>query len=247
MCFKNKTVIVTGGSRGIGSAIVAQFCNAGATVFFTFNKDHEAADRIHDQYNATGIQCSQQDITDIEKTVETIYHKTGSIDILVNNAGITSDMFLMLMQFENWNKVMDVNINGPWRWVKTISRIMISAQKGVIINIASVSGIVGISGQTNYAASKGALLAFNRALAAELGTKGIRVNAVVPGFIETDMTSVMPRDIKRENINKILLKRFGKPDEVANAVLFLASDKASYITGQEIIVDGGLTSTVALK
>jgi 3-oxoacyl-[acyl-carrier protein] reductase len=177
--------------------------------------------------------------------VATILDQTGTIDILVNNAGITSDMFLMMMPFESWNKVMDTNINGTWRWTKEVSRPMISAQSGAIITVASIAAHMGISGQTNYAASKGALLAFNRALAAELGPKGIRVNAVVPGFIETDMTGKMPRQVKRENKERILLKRFGTPREVAHVVSFLASDKAAYIMGQEIIVDGGLSATVA--
>ncbi len=245
MSFKDKTVIVTGGSRGIGKAVVAEFCEAGARVFFTYHKNDDSAKSVEDEYHATACKCPQTDAESIEKTVETILDQTGHVDILVNNAGITSDMFLMMMPFENWNKVMDTNVNGTWRWAKAVSRSMISAQSGIIINIASVAAYTGIGGQTNYAASKGAILSFNRALAAELGPKGVRVNAVVPGFIQTDMTGVMPRQIKRENKERILLKRFGTPQEVAHVVSFLASDKAAYIIGQEIVVDGGLTATVA--
>lgn len=245
MDFKDKVVIITGGSRGIGKAIVAEFSEKGARVFFTYHKSDDSADAVAEEYGATAIKCSQTDWECIEKTLDSIVAETGRIDILVNNAGIKSDKFLMMMSFEEWNKVIDTNINGSYRWAKAVSRSMMSAQSGVIINIASVAGYVGIGGQTNYAASKGAVLAFNRALAAELGPKGIRVNTVVPGFIDTDMTAVMPRQIKRQNIDRILLKRFGKPEEVAHVVSFLASDSAAYITGQEIIVDGGLTATVA--
>ncbi len=244
MDFKNKIVVVTGGSRGIGRAIVAEFSQQKARVFFTYHMHDDEAVHVAEECNATAVKCSQTDSENIEKAVETIINDSGHIDILVNNAGVTSDKFLMMMSFEEWNKVLDTNINGAYRWAKAVCRPMISAQNGVIINIASVAGRVGIGGQTNYAASKGAILAFNRALAAELGPKGIRVNAVVPGFIETDMTAVMPRQIKRENKDRILLKRFGTPDEVAHVVSFLASEKATYIVGQEIVVDGGLTATV---
>jgi len=244
MDFKDKVVLVTGGSRGIGRAIVAEFSQQKARVFFTYHRHDDEAAHVAEECNATPIKCSQNDSENIEKAIETIVNDTGHIDILVNNAGVTSDKFLMMMSFEEWNKVLDTNINGAYRWAKAVCRAMISAQNGVIINMASVAGLVGIGGQTNYAASKGAILAFNRALAAELGAKGIRVNAVVPGFIETDMTAVMPRQIKRENKDRILLKRFGTPEEVAHVVSFLASEKASYIIGQEIVVDGGLTATV---
>ncbi len=244
MNFTGKTVLVTGGSRGIGRAIVAEFAQAGARVFFTYHRHDEQAAQVAAEYDATAVKCSQTDSASIEQAVDTILTETGSIDILVNNAGMTADKFLMMMSFEEWYKVLDTNINGAYRWAKAVCRTMLAAQRGVIINIASVAGCVGIGGQSNYAASKGAILAFNRSLAAELGPKGIRVNAVVPGFIETDMTAVMPRQIKRENRERILLKRFGTPQEVAHVVSFLASDEASYIIGQEIVVDGGLSATV---
>jgi len=245
MSFEDKVVVVTGGSRGIGRAVVEEFAQQGACVFFTYNKNEEAAREVSAAHDANAIHCPQGDAERIDRTVEKLLGQVGRIDVLVNNAGVTSDQFLMMMPFEQWNKVIDVNLHGAYRWVKAVCRSMLAAQRGVIINIASVAGMVGSAGQTNYAASKGAILAYTRALAAELGPKGVRVNAVVPGFIDTDMTAVMPRQIKRENIERILLKRFGKPQEVAKVVAFLASDAASYIVGQSVVVDGGLTTTVA--
>jgi len=238
---KQKVVVVTGGSRGIGRAIVADFSKSGAHVFFTYNKNEEMARSVEHEYNARAYKCSQDDFEQIKYTVDAILKEHGHIDVLVNNAGIKADNYLMMMSFNDWNRVLEININGVYRWVKTVMRPMLSAQQGVIINIASVAGLVGIAGQSNYAASKGAILAFTRNMAAELGPKGIRVNAVVPGFINTDMTAVIPRNIKRQNMDRILLKRFGTPEEVAHVVSFLASEHASYIVGQEIIVDGGLT------
>ncbi len=244
MTFTDKVVIVTGGSRGIGKAVVQLFTAQGAKVYFSYHKNDEAAKSLQDSTGATPIKCSQLDSGSIESAMDRIYQENKKIDILINNAGITSDQFLMMMPFDQWDKVLDVNLNGAYRWVKAVVRAMMLAQKGAIVNIASVAGLVGTPGQTNYAASKGGLLAFTRSLAAELGSKGIRVNAVVPGFIDTEMTAVMPRQIKKQNLERILLKRFGTPEEVAQIVLFLSSDQASYIIGQAVVVDGGLSSTV---
>jgi 3-oxoacyl-[acyl-carrier protein] reductase len=243
--FTNKIVCVTGGSRGIGRAVVADFCQKGATVYFTYHFHDNEATETEKQFGAHKIQCPQSDPVAIEKTVDTMYRRHGKIDVLVNNAGIIADQFLMLMPEEEWLRVLDINANGVFRWGKAVSRPMLSAKSGCIISIASISGLIGIGGQTNYAASKGAILAFTRSSAAELGPKGIRVNAVVPGFIDTDMTSKMPRHLKQKNRDRIVLKRFGTPQEVAGVVSFLASEAASYIVGQTIVVDGGLSSTVA--
>lgn len=242
---QEKVAIVTGGSRGIGTAVVSELASRGAKVFFTYNRSDEAAAEVEKASGAVKVKCSQTDGEQIASAVDSIVASEGKIDILVNNAGITSDQFIMMMPQEEWTKVLDTNINGAFRWAKSVCRPMMTARQGAIINIASVSGLLGIAGQTNYAASKGALLSFSRALAAELGPKGIRVNAVVPGFIETDMTARMPRQIKHQNLDRILLHRFGKPSEVARAVAFLASEDSSYIIGQTIVVDGGLTGTVA--
>jgi 3-oxoacyl-[acyl-carrier protein] reductase len=242
---ENKVVIVTGGSRGIGRAIVERFAALGARVFFTYHQREDQAREVAAACGAEPIQCAQADAAAIDAAVQHVVATAGGIDVLVNNAGITRDNWLMLMPAEDWNKVLDTNLGGVFRWCKAVSRVMLGARKGVIINIASISGLMGVAGQTNYCASKGALLAFSRALAAELGLRGIRVNAVVPGFIETDMTAKVPKPIREQSLQRILLKRFGTPAEVAAAVAFLASDDAAYIMGQTIVVDGGLTATVA--
>ncbi len=243
--FENKVVVVTGGSRGIGRAIVERFAALGARVFFTYQQGEDQAQEVAAKSGAEKIRCPQAEGAAIDAAVQQVVTSAGKIDVLVNNAGITRDNWLMLMPEDDWNKVLDTNVSGVFRWCKAVSRVMLGARTGVIINIASISGLMGVAGQTNYCASKGALLAFSRALAAELGGKGIRVNAVVPGFIETDMTAKVPKPIRDQNLQRILLKRFGKPAEVASAVTFLASDDASYMMGQTIVVDGGLTAAVA--
>jgi 3-oxoacyl-[acyl-carrier protein] reductase len=243
--WSDMVVCVTGGSRGIGRAIVNDFSRKGATVYFTYHVHEENAVATEQECKKSHkIFCPQSDSSAIEKTIEVMYQQQGKIDVLVNNAGINADQFLMLMPEDEWMRVMDTNLNGAFRWAKGVSRPMLSRGHGSIINIASVSGLIGIAGQTNYAASKGALLAFTRSLAAELGPKGIRVNAVVPGFIDTDMTLKISRQIRQQNKERILLKRFGSPQEIANVVSFLASEEASYIVGQAIVVDGGLSTTV---
>ena len=180
--FEGHVVVVTGGSRGIGRAIVERFAAQGARVFFTYHQRDDPAQEVATACGAETIKCSQTDAAAIPAAVEHIVAAAGRIDVLVNNAGITADKFLMLMPADDWNRVIDTNLNGAFRWCKAVSRPMLGARRGVIINIASIAGLVGVMGQTNYCASKGALLAFTRALAAELGAKGIRVNSVVPGL-----------------------------------------------------------------
>lgn len=241
--FENQVVIVTGGSRGIGRAVVERFAAQGARVYFTYHRHEEKAQELAAATGAHPLPCSQTDPGAIQAAVEQIVSRESRLDVLVNNAGITADMFLMLMPTEDWNRVLDTNLTGAFHWSKAAVRPMLGARRGVIINVASISGLVGVAGQTNYAASKGALLAFSRALAAEVGKRGIRVNTVVPGFIETDMTAALPRDIRKRNLERIPAGRFGKPDDIASTVTFLASDAAAYIAGQTIVVDGGLTGT----
>lgn len=242
--FKNKVVIITGGTRGIGRAIVEEFSSQGAKVFFTFQKNVDSANEIAQTTGAKFFQCNQVSFDTIQQITDEILACESKIDILVNNAGITSDQYLIMMSNEEWQKVVDTNLTGCFYWTKAISRSMMNQRSGCIINISSVSGLIGVAGQVNYAATKGAIIAMTRSLAAELGPKGIRVNSVVPGYIETEMTSKLPRQIKLDNCNRIVLKRFGKPSEVAKVVTFLASESASYIIGQSIVVDGGLTSAV---
>jgi 3-oxoacyl-[acyl-carrier protein] reductase len=242
-----RTVIVTGGSRGIGRAVVARFAQNGAKVYFTYNQHEEAASETASACGAVALRCSQSDTEAITGVVDRVVGEMGRVDVLVNNAGISRDQYLMMMPPEDWDRVIDTNLNGVYRWCKSVARPMMEARSGAIIAVASVSGLVGIAGQTNYAATKGALIAFSRSLAAELGPKGIRVNTVVPGFIETDMTARMPRQIKQQNLDRILLRRFGRADEVATAVAFLASEDASYIVGQTLVVDGGLSATVTFS
>jgi 3-oxoacyl-[acyl-carrier protein] reductase len=236
-----KTALVTGGSRGIGRAIVERLSADGAKVFFTFLRQVEAAAEVATKCGAVPIQCDQEDAPAVDLALERILKHGSGLDILVNNAGIKRDQFLMLMPDYDWHSVIDTNLGGAFRWCKAVSRQMLKARRGTILNVASISGLVGVAGQTNYAASKGGLIALTRALASELGVRGIRVNAIAPGFIETDMTAAVPEEIRSESLKRITLKRFGKAAEIAAVASFLCSDAASYITGQCIVVDGGLT------
>lgn len=241
---EKKTAIITGGSRGIGAAIVRKFASENIDVFFTYFSSEDAARKLAEETGATPIRCPQNDRAEIAKTVDAVFSLRGKIDILVNNAGITRDNFLMLMPEKSWDDVLETNLDGAFEWTKCASKKMYAKKSGAILFIASVSGLVGVGGQTNYAASKGAICAFSRACAAELGAKSIRVNTIAPGFVETDMTAKIPRDIAAKQRERIVLKRFGKPEEIAAVAHFLTSDAASYITGQTIVVDGGLTGCI---
>lgn len=240
---QDQVAVVTGGSRGIGRAVVERFVALGARVYFTYHQQEEQAEQVASACGARALKCSQTDALGIQSAVDRILSQERRLDVLVNNAGITADMFLMLMPVEDWDRVLDTNLKGAFHWSKAAVRPMLAERRGAIVNIASVSGLVGVPGQTNYAASKGALLAFSRSLAAEVGRRGIRVNTVVPGFIETDMTARLPNEMRQRSLERIAVRRFGKPEEVAATVAFLASDAASYIVGQTIVVDGGLTAT----
>lgn len=247
--FNGQIALVTGGSRGIGRAVVDELAGRGAHVFFTYARNEEAAQQTVAAIDAAGgmataAQCDSADKAAIDALVERIIDACGGIDILVLNAGITRDQYLMMMSEDDFSRVIDTNLTGAFRFAKATCRSMMQRRRGVIVTVSSVAAVFGIAGQTNYCASKGGLVAFTRALAAELAPKGVRVNAVLPGFIETEMTAKMPRQVKLASKERILLKRFGTAEEVAGVVGFLASEAARYIIGQAIVVDGGLTSTV---
>ncbi len=238
--------LVTGGTKGIGRAIAHSLLNKGIRVYMNYSSDTAAAEAALSSMKAEGLSAEiiQADVSDQEQVstmIEAIVQKEGRLDILVNNAGIIRDGFLMLMPDVNWHKVIDVNLNSVFYNSKSVLRPMIGNRWGRIINIISPSALMGRAGQTNYAASKGGILSFTRSLAREVGRYGITVNAVSPGVIATELTRGMDEKIKKEFISMIPAGRFGTPEEVAQAVSFLASDEAGYITGEYISVDGGLT------
>ncbi len=241
MPLEGKTALITGGSRGIGAAVVSKLCALGARVFFTYASNDEAASHTASESGATAFKCDQTDPAAIDRTFGEIFSAADRLDILVNNAGITKDGFIITQPDSDFTSVLETNAVGAYRWTKLAAKKMFSQKSGSIVFVSSAAALVGISGQTNYAASKGALCAFSRALAAELGRKGVRSNAVCPGFIETDMTAKIPRQLSQRYKDSIALGRFGRAEEVAEVVAFLASDASSYITGQMIVVDGGLT------
>ncbi len=245
MLLKDKVTIVTGGTRGIGRAISLLFAEEGARVVANFSKDVSAAEDLisHAQSKKLTLGLFKADVTQFDQVremVEVVFAEYGRIDVLVNNVGLIRDNFLMLMSDEDWEALMKANLSSLFYCCKAVIRKMIPEKKGKIINISSVSGIIGTSGQTNYAATKGGMISFTKSLARELGPFNIHVNAVAPGLIESDLISKMPKERVEAIIRSTSLGRMGKPEEVAQAVLFLASDRSNYVTGQTLIVDGGI-------
>ncbi|QOX79245.1 3-oxoacyl-ACP reductase FabG [Trichlorobacter lovleyi] len=243
--FENTVVVVTGGTRGIGRAVSLRFAAAGATVFAAYLSNDEAADKLC--LDAAGLPGS---ITTIKADVATSAGATalidaasaasGYLDVLVNNAGIIRDGFLAMMAEDDWEAVLRTNLSPLFHCCKWGVRKMLARRSGVIINVSSISGISGAAGQTNYAASKGAAISFTKSLARELGPMGVRVNSVAAGLIATDMTAALKQDQVERIVKSAALGRIGQPDEVADAIVFLASSKAAYITGQCLVVDGGI-------
>jgi len=245
MIFKDKVALVTGGTGGIGSAIVKNLAEHGCSVAFTYLNNMNKAEEIFlkvseysGKYKAYSVNVSNHE--DIKKLMEDVLTDFGRIDILVNNAGIIKDSYLMLMKRENWDDVINTNLDSVFNTCKEIIPIMLRQRGGSIINITSIAGLIGVAGQTNYCAAKAGIIGFTRALSKEVASKNIRVNCIAPGYIDTEMLRRVPENLQITFKESIPIKRFGKPEEVANVVLFLASDFSSYITGQNIIVDGGL-------
>ncbi|MFP6767985.1 MAG: 3-oxoacyl-[acyl-carrier-protein] reductase [Planctomycetaceae bacterium] len=246
MKLAGKTALVTGGSRGIGRAIVWALAQEGARVAFVYRSDSEAAEQLVkdlelDQRESMAIQADVSEAESAERVVEQVQEAWEQIDILVNNAGIVRDGLLATMDTEQWQQVIDTNLGSVYHFSRAVTRPMMSQRHGRIINISSVASHFGNPGQANYAASKGGIEGMTRCLAAELGRRGITVNAVAPGFIETDMTEEIRNVAEKEIIKHVSCRRLGRPEDVAHATAFLASDEASYITGHVLVIDGGLT------
>lgn len=241
----DKIALVTGGTRGLGRAIAEKLAEQKAKVVITgVNEERakQAASEISSAYNVEALGLGH-DVSSEESTkqvVKCIIERFGRIDILINNAGVTSDGIMMTMKKESWDKVLGVNLTGAFNCTKFVSKYMLKQRSGNIVNMASVVGITGNVGQANYSASKAGLIGFTKTVARELADRGIKVNAVAPGYISTDMTAALSEKVTEEMLSKIPMKAYGKPDEVANAVLFLVSNMSEYITGQVINVDGGM-------
>ena len=242
---ERKTVLVTGGSRGIGKEVAIRYAESGYNVIINYISDKTDVEGLKKKFNEKGVESliikadvSKQE--DVESLVKQAIEKFEKIDVLVNNAGITKDNLLMRMSEEEFNKVIDINLKGTFLVTKAVSKYMMKKRQGSIVNLSSVVGVAGNAGQCNYSASKAGIIGFTKSIAKELASRNIRANAVAPGFISTDMTSVLSDTVKENINNQIPLKRMGTAKEVAELIYFLGSEKSSYITGQVINVDGGM-------
>lgn len=242
---KNKIALITGAGRGIGRAIAIALAKEGAEVVINYNGSEERAKEVKQTIEENGgkasiYKCNVSDFVACEAMIKDIVKEYGHLDILVNNAGITKDGLIMKMKEEDFDSVLNVNLKGTFNTIRHSARQMLKQRSGKIINISSVSGILGNVGQANYAASKAGVIGLTKTMARELGSRGITVNAIAPGFVDTEMTEVLSEEIRENACKQIILRRFGKPEDIANTAVFLASDKADYITGQVISVDGGM-------
>lgn len=240
----NKVAIITGASQGIGKGMAETFSKAGAHVAcVSRNKDNlkSVADSLIENGGAASFYtCDVSSLDAFQNTIKEIVENHGSVDILVNNAGVCKDKLIMRMSEDDWNKVININLNGAFNGIKAVSQIMIKQRAGRIINISSIVGLIGNPGQANYSASKAGLIGLSKSAAKELAPRGITVNAIAPGYIATDMTDQITDQAKENLITKIPLGRIGSPSDIAASALFLASDEAGYITGQTLTVDGGM-------
>ena len=240
-----KVALITGATRGIGRAIAIRLANAGFDIALNYRKENDDLTNTKSEIEKAGVDCLpvQGDISsfeDCERIAKEIFDKFGKIDVLVNNAGITKDMLLMRMKPEDFSSVVDVNLIGTFNMTRNVVPYMVKARSGRVVNISSVVGIEGNAGQTNYSASKAGIIGFTKSLARELGSRNILVNAVAPGFIETDMTAVLSDSVRDEIAKKISLKRMGTAEDIAGVVEFLCGEASSYVTGTVIPVTGGL-------
>ncbi len=240
-----KTALVTGAGRGIGSAAAKKLAAHGAFVYVNYNGSKEKAEETKAQIIQAGgraeiIQCDVSDFQACRKMIDDIVKNSGRLDILVNNAGITRDGLLMKMSEEDYDQVLDINLKGTFHTIRHASRIFLKQRSGKIINITSVSGILGNAGQANYSAAKAGIIGLTKSAARELASRGINVNAVAPGYVETEMTDALSDKVKEQLIAQIPFGRAASPEEIADTILFLASEQADYITGQVICVDGGM-------
>jgi 3-oxoacyl-[acyl-carrier protein] reductase len=242
---KGKVALITGASRGIGNSIAREYVKQGASVAFTYLSSVERGEALEKELSAEGIKVKgyrsdAADFASSEALVKSVIEDFGTIDILVNNAGITRDNLLMRMSEEQWDDVLRVNLKSIFNLTKNITRTMLKARSGSIINITSVVGLTGQAGQVNYSASKAGILGLTKSVAKELGSRGVRCNAIAPGFIETEMTEELDEEVKKTWLTSIPLKRAGQGSDIANACVFLGSDMSTYITGQTMVVDGGM-------
>ena len=239
-----KVALITGASRGIGKATAEKFARNGYNLALV-SRSKESLEKVKEEIGGTGseILIFPADVSDFERAqeiVKEVHDHFGRIDVLVNNAGTTLDKFLLRTSESDWDTIININLKSVFNYSKAVSRIMLKQKHGVIVNVSSVVGLIGNAGQASYAASKAGIIGFTKSLAKELGSRNIRVVAVAPGFIETALTESLPQEVKRAYLEQIALRRFGKPEDVANLIYFLASDEASYITGQTFVIDGGM-------